>query len=287
MMKKKLHALYGLKWNPFLPDVPAEALFEHPPLASFRERIRNLATVGGYALLVGDPGTGKSGALRRIARDLGSIADVVVGVVTRPQASIFDFYRELGELYGLSISPSNRWGGTKVLRDRWAEHVESTGVRPVLVVDEAQEMRTEVLNEVRLLASYMLDSQLLLAVVFAGDQRLAERLRSRELIALGSRIRVRLLLGNRAPDELREVLEHALAEAGGPRLLTDGLLQLVTEHAGGNLRTMMNTAAELLEIGLAREAQKLDEKLFFELYGELSSELSEVGGKRRARGRSR
>jgi len=286
-MKKKLHALYGLKWNPFLPDVPAESLFESAPLASFRERIRNLSTVGGYALLVGDPGTGKSGALRLITRELATMPDVVVGVLTRPQASIFDFYRELGELYGLSISPSNRWGGTKVLRDRWMEHVESTGVRPVLVIDEAQEMRSEVLNEVRLLASHMLDSELLLAVVFAGDQRLAERLRSRELVALGSRIRVRLLLGNRTSDELREILDDALAEAGGPRLLTDALVQLVTEHAGGNLRTMMNTAAELLEIGLAREAQKLDEKLFFELYGDLGRELAEAGGKRRGRGRAR
>jgi len=282
-MKKKLHALYGLKWNPFQADVPAEALFESPELTSFRQRIENLGTVGGYALLVGDPGTGKSGALRLITRDLAAIPDVIVGIVTRPQASIFDFYRELGELYGLSLSPSNRWGGTKVLRDRWMEHVESTGMRPVLVVDEAQEMRSEVLNEVRLLASHMLDSQLLLAVVLAGDQRLAERLRTRELVALGSRIRVRLVLASRTSEELREILEHAVAEAGGTHLLTEGLVQLVAEHAGGNLRTMMNMAAELLEAGLAREAQKLDEKLFFELYGE----LAEAGGKRRSRARAR
>lgn len=282
-MKKKLHALYGLKWNPFQADVPAEALFESPQLASFRQRIANLSEVGGYALLVGDPGTGKSGALRIIARDLALIPDVMVAILTRPQASIFDFYRELGELFGLSVSPSNRWGGTKVLRDRWIEHVESTGVRPALIVDEAQEMRTEVLNEIRLLASYMLDSQLLLAVILAGDQRLGERLRSRELIALGSRIRVRLLLGGRTHEELREILEHAVAEAGGTRLLTENVLQLVSEHAGGNLRAMMNMAAELLDTGTRKEAQKLDEKLFFELYGDLATS----GGKKRTRARAR
>lgn len=282
-MKRKIHALYGLKWNPFGADVPAEALFESVRLTSFRERVEKLCAVGGYALLVGEPGTGKSAALRVVARGLAAIPDVAVGVVTRPQASIFDFYRELGELFGLSLSPTNRWGGTKILRDLWLEHVERTGVRPVLIVDEAQEMRAEVLNEIRLLASYMLDSQLLLAVVLAGDPRLAERLRTRELVALGTRIRVRLDLSALAPDELREVLAHAVAEAGGGHLMTEEVAGLVSTHAGGNLRTMMNMASELLEAGLAREAQRLDEKLFFELYGE----LEEAGGKPRARRRGR
>jgi len=281
--KRKIHALYGLKWNPFQADVPAEALFESAPVSSFRGRVEKLCAVGGYALLVGEPGTGKSAALRVVTRSLAAIPDVLVGVLTRPQASVFDFYRELGELFGLSLSPANRWGGTKVLRDRWLEHVERTGVRPVLVVDEAQEMRAEVLNEIRLLASYMLDSQLLLAVLLAGDPRLAERLRTRELAALGTRIRVRLDLGALSPDVLREVLGHAIAEAGGTHLVTDALIDLVTTHAGGNLRAMMNMAAELLEAGLSKEAQRLDEALFFDLYGE----LAEAGSKPRARSRGR
>ena len=282
-MKRQIHSLYGLKWNPFLPDVPAEALFENLRLASFGQRIEKLSDTGGYALLTGDPGMGKSTALRLITNSLAKIPDMVVGVVTRPQTSVFDFYRELGELFGVRLAPCNRWGGTKALRDVWLRHVEQTGVRPVLVVDEAQEMRSEVFNEIRLLSSYMLDSQLLLLVLLAGDQRLLERLRTPDLLALSTRIRVRLDLGSCSSDDLREVLDHSIAEAGGGHLLTEELAQLLTSHAGGNLRTMMNMGAELLEAAVAKEAPKLDEKLFFELY----SDLADSAGTGRARRRGR
>ena len=71
--------------------------------------------------------------------------------------------------------------------------------RPVLIVDEAQEMKPVVLAEPRLSSSARLDSHILLTVVLAGDGRLLERLRSDELSPLNSRLRVRLALERRHP----------------------------------------------------------------------------------------
>jgi len=63
-VNKKLLALYGLKWNPFAPDVPAEALHITPRIESFCWRVEQLAREGGFALVSGGPGTGKSVTLR-------------------------------------------------------------------------------------------------------------------------------------------------------------------------------------------------------------------------------
>ena len=59
-MNNKLLALHGLKWNPFAPDVPVEALYVTPRLSSFCWRVEQLVGEGGFALRAGAPGTGKS-----------------------------------------------------------------------------------------------------------------------------------------------------------------------------------------------------------------------------------
>src|SRR5215813_10645604 len=95
-MSKKLLALYGLKWNPFAPDVPVEALHSTTRIESFCWRVEQLAGEGGFALITGAPGFGKSVTLRILADRLAQKRDVTVDVLSRPQAALSDFYREMG-----------------------------------------------------------------------------------------------------------------------------------------------------------------------------------------------
>jgi type II secretory pathway predicted ATPase ExeA len=112
----------------------------------------------------------------------------------------------MGDLFGVELRPHNRWGGAKILRQRWQAHIQTTLSRPVLLVDEAQEMQSAVLAELRLLASADLDSHILLTTVLAGDGRLAERLRSDEFLPLASRMRVRLAIERAPPQDLQDCL---------------------------------------------------------------------------------
>jgi len=265
-VNKKLLALYGLKWNPFAAEVPVEALQRTARIESFCWRVEQLVGEGGFVLLTGPSGAGKSATLRVLAEHLTGLRDVRVGVLSRPQASMADFYREMGDLFGVELHPHNRYAGAKVLRERWQSHIDTALARPVLLVDESQEVSVAVLSELRLLSSAKLDSHLLLTVVLAGDQRLLERFRCDELIPLNSRIRVRLTLERAPPEELRECLGHALQSAGAPKLMTPELIATLSDHAQGNLRSLMNMAGELLALAAQRELERLDEKLFFETY---------------------
>jgi type II secretory pathway predicted ATPase ExeA len=264
-VNNKMLALYGLKWNPFTPNVPTEALHVTPRMESFCWRVQQLAGDGGFALVTGAPGCGKSATLRILAASLATQRDVSVGVISRPQANIADFYREMGELFGVELRPHNRFAGAKILRQRWQAHIQSTLRRPVLVIDEAQEMQTAVLAELRLLASTDLDSNILLTVVLAGDGRLAERLRSDEFLPLASRVRVRLPIERASPQDLQACLGHALRQAGAPTLMTTEVIAAICDHAQGNPRALMIMAAELLEAAAQREARQIDETLFFEV----------------------
>ena len=164
-----LRALYGLKYNPFLPALPHQALWSLPGAEAFALRLENLVTHGGFALITGEPGQGKSKTLHWLSQRLGRIPDLAIGVMERPQSKLGDFYRELGELFGVPLTPSNRYGGFKALRSRWQSHCESTLHRAVLLIDEAQEVSSQCLTELRLLQSARFDSESLLFTVLCGD----------------------------------------------------------------------------------------------------------------------
>ena len=111
MDARKLSALYGLKWNPFLEDIPVEALCKTPRIEHFAWRVEDLVTHGGFALVTGDVGAGKSSALRLLVRAARAAARrSSSGKLERPQSRVTDFYREIGDLFGVAVSTSNRWG---------------------------------------------------------------------------------------------------------------------------------------------------------------------------------
>ncbi|MGH8299590.1 MAG: ExeA family protein [Steroidobacteraceae bacterium] len=274
-MNQKLLALYGLKFDPFSPEVPTEALYLSAKIENFCWRIEQAhLREGGFALIHGDAGSGKSVVLRVLAERLARLADLSVGVVHHPQSNLSDFYRELGDIFGVAIRVSNRWGGFKALRTRWLDHLGSTTRRSVLLIDEAQEMSPAVLNELRLLASARFDSQSLLCVVLAGDARLLDKLRREELIPLGSRIRTRLATETATREELTACLEHLIATAGNASLMTRELRHTLVDHAAGNYRVLVSMATELLMTAAQREITTLDEKLYLQVFARPETQTS-------------
>ena len=265
-MSKKLLALYSLKYNPFCQEVPVNALFASPAIEHFCWRIENQLGEGGFALITGAPGSGKSAVLRMLTDRLAGMCDVRVGVLSRPQASVADFYRELGDLFGVALSASNRWGGSKALRQKWTAHIEASLYRPVLIIDEAQAMSPATLCELRMLASADLDSRSILSVVLAGDERLKKKLQTDELLPIASRIRCRLRCEAAESQALREGLCNRLKQAGNPRLIEAPVVDALCEHAAGNYRSLMNMANDLLAAAMQREVEQIDQKLFFEVF---------------------
>ncbi len=266
MADVNLRALYGLKYNPFLPNLPADALWVLPEAERFAQRVQTLALQGGFALITGDPGQGKSKTLQWIAQHISRIPDVSVGVMERPQSKPADFYRELGELFGVSLTPLNRYGSFKALRARWKAHCQSTLLRPVLLIDEAQEVSSLCLTELRLLQSASFDSESLLFTILCGDGRLPDRFRTPELLPLGSRIRARLQLMPLTPEQLQNYLAFALEQAGYLQLMTPELIQTLAAHSLNNLRVLNHMAAEMLDAATERNLPRLDESLYFELF---------------------
>lgn len=266
MNAKRLLSLWGLKWNPFSPELPSEGLLATAAIDNFAWRVEQLVQEGGFAMICGESGTGKSVALRIVAERLAALREVAVGVLERPQSRPADFYRELGDVFAVKLTPWNRWGGFKALRERWRAHVTSSHIKPLLLVDEAQEMSVEVLNELRILSSADFDAKSLLTVVLAGDGRLLQRLQHPDLVPLATRIRTRLITEAASREELLDLLNHALLKAGNAAMFTAELRHTLADRASGNYRSLMTMGGELLAYGMAQEAAQLDEKSYLEVF---------------------
>lgn len=271
MTDKNLRALFGIKYNPFLPNLPIEALWVTPEAESFAHRVQTMISQGGFALITGDPGQGKSKTLQWIAQRLSKMTNITVGVMERPQSKLADFYRELGELFGVGLTPLNRYGSFKALRTKWKAHCQSSLARPVLLIDEAQEASSGCLTELRLLQSACFDSESLLFTILCGDGRLPNMFRTPELLPPGSRIRARLQLTPLTPEQLQNYLNFALEQAGYSQLMTPELIRTLAAHSLNNLRVLNHTAADMLAAAAERNLPRLDESLYFELFTPASS----------------
>ena len=268
-MQHKIEQLFGLKFNPFAPEVPLEALYVSPRVENFLWRIENaLLREGGFAMVTGLPGLGKSVTLRLAEKRLSRLAsnERQIAAIHHPQSNVADFYRELGDHFNIALKPSNRWNSFKSLRERWLEYLGQSRRRSIILVDEAQECSPAVLSELRLMSSHCFDSQMLLCIVLAGDERLPEKLRRDDLLPLLSRIRIRLAFEPLEPQELRAHLDHILEAAGNAALMTEPLRNILCEHALGNPRVLMSNAGELLMAAAKQDLSQLDEKLYFQTF---------------------
>jgi general secretion pathway protein A len=263
---KQLQAIYGLAYNPFCSNIPADHIWLPPRADLFMSRVLALVSQGGFALISGDSGLGKSKLLQALAARLAPLNDLSVAVFQRPHSSLSDFYRELGECFGLGLTPMNRWGGFKSLRAKWRDHIAASLYRPVILIDEAQSMLPQCLDEIRLLSSASFDSECILTLVLCGDSRIQERLGTKELIPLGTRIKTRFILDPFSPQELLDFLEYSLAHAGASHLMTQQLKLALCDHAAGNLRILAAMANDLLLAAADKNLPSLDEKLYHELF---------------------
>jgi hypothetical protein len=86
------------------------------------------------------------------------------------------------------------------------------------------------------------------------------------------------VLDRASPEELRELLQHVLAKAGAPKLMTPELVATLSDHSQGNLRALMNMGSELLGLAAHREARQIDEQLFFETFAAPATGTAQGGG---------
>ncbi len=247
---------YGLRELPFeLTPNPRYLFFT----AQHREALTTLEyglfSAKGVTALIGEAGTGKT-TLIHAALESERCRNVTCVYINNPALTRQEFVETLSLRFGLS----SRAGASKaalidelepLLRER-----RSRGLITALVVDEAQSLTNEVLEEIRLLANSETTTQKLLPFVLSGQPELKDRLNEPNLRQLKQRVTLRCEIRPFSQQETAAYIEQRIRTAGGEagRLFTREAVMLIHERAGGIPRTIsvMCDNALLTGFGLGR-----------------------------------
>jgi general secretion pathway protein A len=216
---------------------------------------------GGFVQLTGEVGTGKTTLSRLLLEQIPD--NTRIALVLNPRLSALELLETICEELHLDIE--GRRGSTKALVDALNAYLldaYAQGLRVVVVIDEAQNLPVDALEQVRLLTNLETDTQKLLQIVLLGQPELRDMLAREDLRQLAQRITARFHLMPLDARETSEYLRHRYRVAGGQRFpFSENALRKVHARSGGVPRLINVIAERALLAGYARDAQVIDDKL--------------------------
>ncbi|GAA5011484.1 AAA family ATPase [Pseudoluteimonas lycopersici] len=216
---------------------------------------------GGFVQLTGEVGTGKTTLSRLLLEQLPE--NTRVALLLNPRLGPIELLETVCEELHIDISSAR--GSGKALVDALNAYLlraYADGLRVVLIVDEAQNLSADALEQVRLLTNLETDTQKLLQIVLIGQPELRDALAKPELRQLAQRITARFHLTPLSESETGEYLRHRFRVAGGRHFpMTAAAVNRVHKHANGIPRLVNVIAERALLAGYARDASTIDPKL--------------------------
>ena len=263
-------SFYGLKEKPFtlLPD--PEYLYLSPK----HQRALTLLEYGlmnqaGFSVICGDTGAGKTTLIRRLLSELED--NTTVGLITNTHESFGELLNWVLMAFGLDGEGKSKAQMHQMfiefLIEQYARNQHS-----VLIVDEAQNMKADTLEELRMLSNINADKDQVLQVILAGQPALRETLRQPELMQFAQRIAVDYYLEALSKEETRAYIQHRLHVAGSDKeIFSDDACKAIYKYSGGTPRLINLLCDTSLVYGFAEQCELIEAQLVHDVVREQHS----------------
>jgi len=263
---------FGFKEEPFsiAPD-PQFLYMSERHREALAHLLYGMKTEGGFVLLTGEVGTGKTTICRCLLEQIPE--DSEIAFVFNPKLTVVELLESICDELRISYPQGNR--SIKIFIDvlnRFLLEVHSRGRKTVLIIDEAQNLSASVLEQIRLLTNLETNKQKLLQVIMLGQPELKQLLERTELRQLAQRITARYHLEPLSKNEIKAYIDHRLAVAGVERpLFTAATIRKLYGLSGGVPRLINLLCDRALLGAYARERQTVSpgllEKASREVFG--------------------
>ena len=214
----------------------------------------------GFVVVTGEIGTGKTTLINRLLKQIGE--DVEVAVVFNTNVSSEELLGLILDEFELELPPRGKPGYLDTLNQFLIKQY-AQGKTALLIVDEAQNLSQEALEEIRMLLNLQTDKEPLLQILLVGQPGLRSKLHHPALAQLNQRIAVSYHLAPLSPEETKGYIPHRLKVAGATneQLFTPKALERIFHYSGGIPRTINLLCDAALVYGYADQLTTIDESI--------------------------
>lgn len=266
-------SFFGLNEKPFTitPD-PRYLFMSERHSEGLAHLIYGVTESGGFIQLTGEVGTGKTTLVRTL---LGKIpTEVDIALILNPRLTAVEFLVTICEELGISL-PERR-DSTKALVDALNQHLlgaHSRGRRTILLIDEAQNLTEDVLEQLRLLTNLETAKQKLLQIILIAQPELREKLSKSSLRQLAQRITGRYHLEPLSRDEACQYIDHRLRVAGALTEIFELPAKREVFSLSGGVPRVMNVICDRALLGAySRETRLVNKRLVRKAAAEVSGQ---------------
>src|SRR5712692_9557692 len=272
---------FGLADAPFRLTPDPRYLFLSPKHAEALAHLKlGLRESSGFVCITGEVGTGKTTLLRAFLAELGP--ETATAYIFNPPLSALELLKTINAELGLFAASGSR----KKLVDALNAHLlaqREAGRRSIVIIDEAQALSIDVLEQLRLLSNLETTTEKLLRIVLAGQPQLRALLLHPELVQLNQRITLRWHIGPLTRRETAAYIEHRIAIASrgqAGRIFTRPALRLIYRRSDGVPRMINMIAHRAMVAAFADDRRTVRRRSVRQAYNEIA--VVPLPGRRRA-----
>jgi general secretion pathway protein A len=253
-------AFWGMEFNPFDKYIHEKNAFLSNDFKQATARLEHLKNVRGIGLFTGYSGTGKTFTLRCFASSLNSnlykVAYIPLSTVT-----VMEFYRSLA--FSLDLDPSSKKVDLfKSIQERIVNLSKDKRIVPVIIIDEAQYLKTDVLNDIKILLNFDMDSKNHLIFILNGQPVLNNILSKQVHEALKQRIVIHYNFDGITKTEIKEYLLSRLQLAGiHESIFNENAFEAIYSCCNGSTRKLNTIVEKCLIIGAQRNSRMIDTEI--------------------------
>lgn len=254
-MNKSMLDFYGFSTVPFSKDIRTKDIFPTNAGANAKGMLSLAVDKEDVVLLTGEIGIGKSVVLRGFRQELDENKYAPV-YVRGPTLSIAQLYKTI--LFGLNITPPYSSGAAKM---QYFRKIPNLAKKPVIVIDDAQDLPDSSLAEIKSLVNFDLDSQNCITIILTGQSEITRRIKMEHLGALRQRIRLAVEMQSMSCDESVRYIDHHTRICGNPNaLFSESAKADIFTKTNGVARTINTICLNTLLQGAVNELTIIDSK---------------------------